>query len=614
MSFLYPLGLLGLIAVPVLIIIYIIKNKYTEQVVSATYLWTLSEKFLKRRNPINRLTGIISLILQILAVIFISFSIAHPVFTISGAAYDYCFILDGSGSMNMVQSDKTRLELGKDEIRSVIGQAANGSAYTLVYVGDSTDVLFEDTQDKQLALTLIEGIEPSFCANGMTDALGVAQKYFDSNPSLKIYLVTDKSYENVRNAEVITVSSHEENYAVADVDYEITEGKLKVYGNVYSYESDASLTVELYLDGGNQPVESKTVEVEKLIGSAFEFERNVTDFSSLKVNIAESDALAADNRTELFNALYDSSYKTLIVSDAPFFIRAALASFGNLQTDVVSPEEYEDEGGYGLYVFDSFSPSQLPRNGAVWFINPVSGVEGSGFSVQNEVSLSYPVRLDYSTSTATRVRSLLINTVRDDMYVVKYMKCGFYRSFTTVLSCEGNPALFVGSNAYGNREVVFTFDFHDSDFTLSLDYVALVNNLLGYTFPSIVDISTYYCGDVLSVNVIPNCESVRVDTPLGNVAYIETGSDVVEYTLTETGVYTVTLMVGDVARQAYIFCNLPKSERFTNSNETSFIISGTAADEQRDGVYNDLIILFVILAVLFIADWMVYCYEQYQLR
>ena len=69
MSFLYPLGLLGLIGVPILIIIYIIKNKYTEQTVSSTYLWTLSERFLKRKNPINKLAGIISLILQILAVV-----------------------------------------------------------------------------------------------------------------------------------------------------------------------------------------------------------------------------------------------------------------------------------------------------------------------------------------------------------------------------------------------------------------------------------------------------------------------------------------------------------------------------------------------------------------
>ena len=75
MSFMYPLGLLGLIGVPILIIIYILRSKYNEQTVPSTYLWTLSEKFFKRRNPLSGITGIISLILQILMVIILSLAI-----------------------------------------------------------------------------------------------------------------------------------------------------------------------------------------------------------------------------------------------------------------------------------------------------------------------------------------------------------------------------------------------------------------------------------------------------------------------------------------------------------------------------------------------------------
>ena len=63
MSFLYPLGLLGLIGIPILIIIYIIKTKYTEQTVASTYLWLLSERFLKRKNPFSKISGIISFII-----------------------------------------------------------------------------------------------------------------------------------------------------------------------------------------------------------------------------------------------------------------------------------------------------------------------------------------------------------------------------------------------------------------------------------------------------------------------------------------------------------------------------------------------------------------------
>ena len=123
MSFLYPLGLLGLIGVPILIIIYIIKSKYTEQTVSATYLWTLSERFLKKKKKDNKLTGIISLILQILAVIVISLTIAHPVITVKGGAREYCFIIDASGSMAMeYDGGKTRLQAGKEKVAERINK------------------------------------------------------------------------------------------------------------------------------------------------------------------------------------------------------------------------------------------------------------------------------------------------------------------------------------------------------------------------------------------------------------------------------------------------------------------------------------------------------------
>lgn len=88
MSFYFPLGLLGLLGIPVLILIYVIKSKYTEQTIASTYLWELSEKFLKKRKPVSKLTGILTLILQMLAVIAASLLIAHPVFTMRNSAND----------------------------------------------------------------------------------------------------------------------------------------------------------------------------------------------------------------------------------------------------------------------------------------------------------------------------------------------------------------------------------------------------------------------------------------------------------------------------------------------------------------------------------------------
>ena len=41
----FPLGLLALIGIPVIILIYILRNKYNEQTVTSTYIWKLSDKF-----------------------------------------------------------------------------------------------------------------------------------------------------------------------------------------------------------------------------------------------------------------------------------------------------------------------------------------------------------------------------------------------------------------------------------------------------------------------------------------------------------------------------------------------------------------------------------------
>ena len=159
MRFLYPLGLWGLIGVPIIILIYVLKNKYNEQTVPSTYIWTLSEKFFKRRNPLSGLTGIISLILQLLAVVAISLAIARPIITVPNSAGEYCFVIDGSASMQMESGGTTRYERAKNEIEKLIKDAKLGSTFTLISSADDTMVVYERISDKDVALDMLERLE-----------------------------------------------------------------------------------------------------------------------------------------------------------------------------------------------------------------------------------------------------------------------------------------------------------------------------------------------------------------------------------------------------------------------------------------------------------------------
>ncbi len=630
MSFVYPLGLLGLIAIPVLIIIYIIKNKYTEQVIPATYLWTLSERFLKKKNPLRRLTGILSLILQICAVIFISLAVARPIFVLKNAANDYLFIIDASGSMNMESEEGTRFEIAKQRVKDVILNAANGSAFTLICDGETTDKVFENIEDSRTAAGMIDELEPTFSVNSLTGALSLAQEYFSANPSLEVYLVTDKTFKESKNINIIDVSSNEENYSVTDVRItkENAKNTLTVEGKVWSHESDAELNVSLYVDTDEQPVQTLTVNVIALEGMSVKFVYNDVDYTYVKVKIENQDALAVDSQSIIYNVKSDSRYKTLIVTDgSPLFIKAALSSLGNLTVDVKTYEEYKNSTEeYGLYVFDSCSPEALPHDAAVWFFNPtemLNNVGNTGFTISErqdfgndleEGKLENWAQLSYNHSTASVMEIFLQNVNYDDIYIAAYKRCELVRNYHELLYCGDDPVVFAGVNGYGNRQVVFAFDIHDTDLAVTHDFAVLTYNLINYTFPEIIDKTDYICGETAFINVLAGCESIRVDSPLGNTHYLDTGSEIAELEITEAGIYTVSLISGTNQTVFNLYGNMEMSESVTSVTDEQFIVAGEKSSDKRDGRYENLLYLFIILAVVYVADWMVYCYEQYQLR
>ena len=616
MTFLYPLGLLGLIGIPVLIVIYIIKSKYTEQTVSSTYLWKLSERFLKKKNPLSRLTGLISLILQILAVLAISLTIAHPVLTVSGAAQDYCFVLDGTGSMQMQHEDgATRFEAGKKEIRALIEDATDGSIFTLYYVGDKTTTVFESTDNKDAAFALLDSLEYSFSDATLADAHALAQAYFKEHSGAQVYLVTDKGYQTHENIQLIRLCDESaQNYGLSGVTYTREGETVRVSGSVTSYRSDATLTLELYAGDGEQPVATNTVVVKREKATPFQLSANLPEFASLTVRIAEADVLDFDNSVVLFDPQSDDTYKILLVSDRPFFVEAVLGAVGKTNITVKSTEDYAGDLGYGLYIFDTFTPAAMPLDGAIWLINPLASSDDLGFSVQGEVVLAEPDVLELSRDSSSAVQTLTAGMMGEEVHLTRYVKCGLYRKFTTLVSYEGNPVVFAGTNNFGNRLCVFAFDLHDSNIAMRMDFVALVRNLAEYSFPAVLEQTNYVCGDTVQINVLANTESIRVDSPTGKVQYLGVQSAVASFVPTEAGVHTVTMTVAGSQRTFCILAAIPEAERNPVVAEKQLNLAGQATVGGFDGTYDALILMFIMLALLFAADWVVYCYEKYQLR
>lgn len=619
MSFTYPLGLLGLIGIPIVIIIYILRSKYSEQTVSSTYLWTLSEKFIKRRNPLSGLTGIISLVLQILTITAVSLAIAHPVFVLRGSANDYLFMLDSSDSMNMSDGKVTRYDLAKDEIAKIIDSSADGSTYSLYTVAGDSIVIYDHLSDKEQAKELLYEQESSGENVDYTEALSAAQKCFDKNPSALVRFVTDKEYIVHNNLEIITVRhGNEKNVSLSALTYTHLGGVLKGSVNVTSYNVDGEVEVAYYLDGSETPVKTEKLNVASGESRILEFEMELERFSILEARLLTQDSHLSDNDVKIYNAKAENTYGTLIVSDTPFFLEAALDVLLDSGVETVSTSEYEKklaEGiPYGLYIFHSYTPRSLP-DGAVWLVNADGSVDDAGFGVRGKVQPDSPVKLDKSKSTSTTAKQLLDGVLGEEIYLSEYVKySGMYLNFTTLFEVNSTPVVFAGTNGKGNRQVVFGFDLHKSDFSLSTDFTVFLGNLLKYSFPDVFDKESFVSGEDVSVNIPAGAKNVKAISPSGKEIYVEAYGDVGIFHIDEVGTYTVSMTVLGAEREYRFYSSADVAESAPEINELRFSLAGARMYDKSDGRYDPLIILFIFLALIFIADWGVYCYEKYQLR
>ena len=340
----------------------------------------------------------------------------------------------------------------------------------------------------------------------------------------------------------------------------------------------------------------------------------MTGYDSFRLVIANRDDLDIDNEVIGYNLNSEDSYSVLIVSETPFFLSAVFDALTDSKVDTLSPDEYVGQGGYGLYVFHSYTPEELP-DAAVWLINSSRSVDNSGFGVRGINELDSPTEIVKSPSTSSKARALLDGVVGRDIYIGEYVKySGMYTQFTTLFTYDSNPVIFAGVNALGNREVVFGFDLHKSDLPLSSDFTPLISNLLEYSCPDILDSTSFICGEEAEINITANIDSVKTISPDGEENYLDTSTDIATLPLDRVGTYTVKVNALGSERVYRLYAAAPEEESNPTSVGADFSVTGVQTYEKTDGEYDPLALLFVLLAVVFAADWMVYCYEKYQLR
>jgi len=369
MEFLNPTALFGLLALPVLLIPYLVRKKPRRLVFSSLLLFTQGGTETSRR-PFGRIHLPPIFFLQLLLLALLIFALSEPVFSIPPSSI--AIVLDNSASMQAFEGGKTRMALAKEKAETVtadIGVAGKVDLYT-------TTPRLERISSAPLTAAEAKGIISSIKANDLGDPpidydnalsrLAREQKY------QRVYLITDHpAGSQSAIARVISVGAAKPNLAVTDFEVHrssLVSARLEASATVRNFSAkDEKVKINLKANGAALATRELLVGADKTATATFE---GIPEHPSYEAEIDARDALPLDNH-RFAVAPAARNLHILAVTPRPQAL-TSLRAIPGVSVDVIAPAEYEKftRAGYGLEIFHFAAPASLPENPALFILPP----------------------------------------------------------------------------------------------------------------------------------------------------------------------------------------------------------------------------------------------------
>ena len=585
---LWPLFLL--ITIPLLILLYILKRKYREEVISSTLLWSEVYKNTRANTPWEKFRKNIMLLLQILIFLALILSLMKPFLNFGGKSYkNLIIVIDNTASMNIQYGNSTRLEEAKRLSKELINSTKEETNTFIITFDNSPKLLQKEETNKEKITKAIESIEKTYYQGNISDSINFIKAIGQSiEEDYEVILFSDKEISlGDLNGTVVSLGNTGLNGSIDNISHKFLEDKIKVIATVTNrgsevYEGDFSL-----YDG------DKLIAVEALnlnVGDnkTLTFDIPSIDNEVLRGELSRHDLLAEDN--VYYHVLGNKKVnKILLVTEQNLFLERALNNIRNSEVYKTNSLSNLSRGDtYDLYVFDNVTPSTMPSSGSILFINPSSNeyfkvLEGGQGSEAKAVEGEVSNYLDSLTFTLAKYNEI------DVPY--------YGRSFIDV-----DEATVGFKGTINNRNIAaLSFDLHNSDFVLKKEFPILIYEL-GENLISngMTGKSNYKYGEKIIANG-NNLDSVMTITSPNKESFEINSGEEVKGNI-QLGVYKL-----ETENEKELFSvNYPsEGESDTSKGSIGEIKNATKEINLQRGL--NLSPIFILLAILIVAlEWTMY--------
>jgi hypothetical protein len=550
MSFLSPLALLGLLFVPVVLAMYLLKLRRDERIVPSTLLWQRLLSDVEANAPWQRLRRSLLLLLQLLLVLLLAVLAARPFLERpAGLAGDVVIVIDTSASMAATDVPPSRLEEAKRVVLEALRELPANGTVSVIAAGRTARVVVNGTSDLGRVRAAIEDITVSSATGDLGDALNLANALAARAGDADILVATDAALAIKptnrldHEVQVLQVGRERRNQAIvalavrpapsgvtrsvfvsiANLDIETAQRRLELYADGILIEARDLATLD--------PQTRTEVIIDDVPRGASVIEVRLTAMTGS----AATDVLALDDRAWAV-VPPDRLRRVLLVGEGDPYLETALSYLPNTELYGITPAKYGPDTHpelFDLIIFEGFLPATLPRTAILAVAPPASSDLGEVVG-----SLTDP-----GIGTPSPDEPILKFVDLSSVHIGKATKLVLPAWARTVMQGpSSSPLLYVGERE-GQRAAFLAFLPRNSDLPLQVAFPLLMANLTGELLGgSAAPTEAIEPGDPVTIPVPANATSLIVTRPDGSTVELvpaTLGAASVAFSQTELlGVYS----------------------------------------------------------------------------
>lgn len=365
MIFAYPIGLLGLLSLPVILALHLLQQRNRKVVVSSLFLWSFLEKQVHgsqfRRVPYN-----ILLLLDLLIATLLSTALAQPRLTMTltfGGGVHQIFIVDTSTSMRARDVPPTRFEYARQKILEQLDSSRLGERFTVIQAGKQAR-LIGDTHlnDIEKIKQLIQSLNAGSSYTALGEAFALADALRDPSLPAEIHTFSDGAWnstllDNINVSNVIWhwVGEPQSNQAVLRVSaVKNSASEWEVQALLANFDRQQVRRL-VALQTQDRLMDSFEVQLpaRQIYPVFWKLESNSP--STVMISLTGYDALPEDDQA-VTGVNLSKALRIAVVSNQPEYILQALKSFQGVEVQAYTAPDELPFRGFDLVIYHQISP------------------------------------------------------------------------------------------------------------------------------------------------------------------------------------------------------------------------------------------------------------------